>query len=105
MNGFEILPDHEEREIRLTVERWAHIISHVEMIEQRDRVVQTIAEPDTIIATVNDPTVHVYQGFYEKTPVTSKYLLVAVKMLEEDAFIITAFFSAKGKKGDVIWQK
>jgi hypothetical protein len=105
MNDFEILLDYGGREIRLTDERWAQIISHVEMIEQRDQVVQTLAEPDTIIAAANDPTVHVYQRFYEKTPVTSKYMLVAVKILEEDAFIVTAFFSSRAKKGDVVWQK
>lgn len=105
MNDFEILLNYVGREIRLTNERWQHILSHTEMTDQRTRIVQTLAEPDSIISTVNDPSVHVYQRFYEKTPVTSKYLLVAVKMLEKDAFIVTAFFSARGKKGDLLWHK
>ena len=32
-------------------------------------------------------------------------LMVAVKILEEDAFVITAFFTAEVKGGEQIWPK
>jgi len=105
MNNFETLRDYNQRPIRLTDERWEHIISHTEMVEQRQRLAQTLAEPDSVVSTQSDPDVHVYQRFYETTPVTSKYMLVAVKILEGDAFIVTAFFSRRVKRGDTIWQK
>jgi hypothetical protein len=105
MSDFEILEDRNGREIRLTDERWAHIVGHIEMIDQQERIAETLAEPDSIISTVHDSSVHVYQKFYLQTPVTSKYMLVAVKILEDDAFIVTAFYSRKVKKGDPVWQK
>ena len=99
-----ILIDHTEREIQLTQERYQHILEHPEMVEQMDKIRQTIAEPEVIIATSADETVHVYHRHYATTPVTSKFLLVAVKVLEDDAFVLTAFFSSRQKKGTVIWQ-
>ncbi len=98
-----ILIDHEGREIRLTAERREHILEHPEMAEQFERIQETIKSPETIITTTADDTVHVYHRYYETTPVTSKFLLVAVKVLEDDAFVLTAFFSRREKKGIVIW--
>lgn len=98
-----ILIDHTGREIRLTAERRDHILEHPEMAEQFERIQETIKSPETIIATTADDTVHVYHRYYETTPVTSKFLLVAVKLLEDDAFVLTAFFSRREKKGTIVW--
>ncbi len=96
-----VLIDHNGLEIRLTPERHEHILEHPEMVEQMDKIRRTIAEPEVIIATSTDETVHVYHRHYAKTPVTSKFLLVAV---EDDAFLLTAFFSSRQKKGATIWK-
>jgi hypothetical protein len=32
-------------------------------------------------------------------------MIVVVKLLEDDAFVVTAFYSSRVKKGDVKWQK
>ncbi len=98
-----ILIDHEGREIRLTPERRDHILEHPEMAEQFERIQETVKTPELVIATTADDAVHVYHRYYETTPVTSKFLLVAVKMVEDDAFVLTAFFSRREKKGTVIW--
>lgn len=95
-----ILADHKGRAIRLTDERLEHILEHSEMADQLERIKETIKSPSTIVATSADETVYVYHRFYEITPVTSKFLLVAVKLLEDDAFVLTAFFSGREKKGD-----
>lgn len=98
-----ILIDHNGREIRLTAERRDHILEHPEMADQFERIQETVKTPESVIATTADDTVHVYHRYYETTPVTSKFLLVAVKVLEDDAFVLTAFFSRREKKGTVIW--
>ena len=74
------------------------------MKDQFQRIAETINKPETVISTYADPTVHVYHRYYEITPVTSKFLQVAVKMLEDDAFVLTAFFSRREKKGTTIWK-
>ena len=99
-----ILADHEGRSIRLTPERHEHILEHPEMVEQFERICETLAQPETVVVTTADETVHVYHRHYEITPVTSKFLQVAVKLLEDDAFVLTAFFSSRPKKGKTIWQ-
>ena len=83
----EILYDHNEQAIRLTHERWQHILKHPEMVEQYNKVVETLSTSDIVVATLKDESVQTYQRLYESTPVTRKYMTVAVKILENDAFI------------------
>lgn len=99
-----LLNDYRGRPIRLTHERRMHILEHFEMHEQFDRITETLASPHFIVATVADPSVHVCHRLYLQTPVTRKYMLVAVKITEDDAYVLTAFFSSRSKKGAIIWQ-
>lgn len=47
----------------------------------------------------------VYYKHYTRSPAGSKPLMVAVKILEEDAFVITAFFTGEVKGGEQVWPK
>jgi hypothetical protein len=104
MREDQTLTDYQGREIRLPLERWKHIMEHPEMVDQQASITETLASPDLIIATDADPDVHAYHRLYPQTPVTRKDLIVAVKVLLDDAFILTAFFSGRLKKGQLIWQ-
>lgn len=104
-DDFEIWQDHQGLSIRLTSERWAHILDHPELVGQRERLAETLGSPDLVTATVKDESVRAYHRLYDTTPVTRKYLIVVVKMLKGDSFIVTAFYSSRMKKGNVIWQK
>ncbi|MBZ0279204.1 MAG: hypothetical protein K8L97_00605 [Anaerolineae bacterium] len=99
-----VLRDYQGRSIRLTGERWEHILVHPEMVEQRNRLEETLTQPDFVIETTKDQTVIAYHRLYPQTPVTRKYMLVLVKLLVDDAFIVTAFYSSRQKKGKIIWQ-
>lgn len=101
----EILIDFQQREIRLTQERWEHILDHPEMDGQRERLSDVLQEPDIIVATPKDATVHAFHRWYDETPVTQKYAVVVVKWLVDDAFILTAYFTSRVRKGDIVWQK
>jgi hypothetical protein len=103
MVGSERLSDYANHQIRLTDERWTHILDHPEMVGQYRRLSETLSEPDIVIATVMDETILTYHRLYEQTPVTRKYLVVVVKMASDDAFILTAYFTSRVKKGQVIW--
>ena len=104
MSDFELFTDYQNRAIRLTNERWTHILDHPEMVDQRERLVETLAAPDIVIATVKDEHVHAYHRLYENTPVTRKYMVVAVKMETSDAFVVTVYFSGRLKRGATVWQ-
>jgi len=100
-----VLTDFQGRGIRLTDERLAHIYEHPEMIGQDHRIEETLSAPDSIVLSNKDPTVHLYHRFFADTPVSPKYLVVVVKFLNDDAFIITAFFTDKEKKGVRLWKR
>ncbi len=100
-----LLRDYAGREIRLTDERSAHIQGHSEMQDQEPRISETLLIPDSVIASHHDTTVHLYHKLYDKTPVTRKYLVVVVKSLERDAFVITSSFTDKEKKGTRLWHR
>ena len=71
---------------------------------QLEHIRETVARPEVVIVTDSDETVRVYHRHYTHTPVTSEYLLVAVKIVEDDAFVLTAFFSSRQKKGKLVWR-
>ena len=99
------LRDRSGKTVRLTEERETHILRHAEMQGQIDKLGVVLNEPDVIVRSVHDPDVYLYHKHYKETPVTEKYLLVAVKVEGPDAFIITAFFTDTVKKGEKIWEK
>lgn len=100
-----VLYDRFGRTVRLTDERIAHILEHVEMIGQVDKIEETVREPDIVIHSQRDPDVHLYHTHYPTTPVTEKDLLVAIKMTQGDDFVLTAFFTDAVKRGERIWEK
>lgn len=100
-----ILTDRFDRKIRLTEERNAHILARTEMRGQEKKIIETIMGPEIVRHSIWDKDVHLYYKFYRKTPVTQKYLLVAVKVFNDEGFIITAFFTDRIKEGEVLWKK
>jgi hypothetical protein len=72
--------------IRLTDERWAHITEeHAELTGLRSEVLQTIAEPERIIAGRAGELLALRE--LEK----GKWLVVVYRELGDDGFVITAF--------------
>ena len=49
--------------------------------------------------------VELFYKHYPSTPVTSKFLCTVVKVLPEDCFVITAYYTDTIKRGDVLWAK
>lgn len=84
--------DSTGREIRLTEKQWSHICEHAEMIGEMENIKETILHPDTIVISPRDQHIHYHFRHYKEK---RKYLLVAVKFLNGDGFIITSFYSSK----------
>ena len=61
--------------------------------------------PDEVRHRIRSSEVWLFYKFYDKSPVTQKYMLVAVEVLDGEGFIVTVFFTDKIKKGDLIWKK
>ena len=88
--------------IRLTEERWFHIVeNHDELAGLSDDVLIAVEDPDFIVRGWTDELLAVRK-------INDKYLVVVYKELENDGFIITAFITKKVDKvlrRGIIWQK
>jgi hypothetical protein len=92
--------------IRLTGERWIHITSrHPEMATQKDRVLETISEPDMI--QQGDFTELLAARLYMQTPLTQKYLVVAYRENSiGDGFVVTAYLTRRpSTKRKILWRR
>ncbi len=90
------------KRIRLTEVQWDHIAyKHKEIIDQIEKIKQVLEDPDTIYFSPSEDN-YQYCKLYRETPVTEKYLLLVVKHLNGEGFVITAFFVSRIKvKGKV----
>jgi hypothetical protein len=92
--------------IRLTTERWNHIIAqHPEIATQRNRVLETIHAPELIQAGDFGELLAV--RLYNQTPLTRKYLVVAYRELAaDDGFILTAYLARRPSvRRETLWKR
>jgi hypothetical protein len=76
--------------IRLTDERWSHIIEeHVELAGMRRDVLEVVSEPERILQGNHGALMAVHEM------VAGKFLVVVYTELGDDGFIITAFLTRR----------
>jgi len=87
--------------IRLTKERWRHIVdARDELQERADDVLSAIAAPDWVTKGYRGSLV-AWKGYGRRG-----YLTVIYKELgPDDGFVITAFFTKTPKKNGKVWPK
>lgn len=93
--------------VRLTHERWSHIVeSHDYLAGHLDLVVETVGDPDCVVTGVKGELLAVKR--YDQTAIGVKHIVVAYKEQEHDGFVITAFMTSKIDKllkRGIQWQK
>ncbi len=76
--------------IRLTEERWNHIINnHTELISYKSELLKTIRDPEKILEGNQTELLAI------KQIITGKYLVVVYRELVNDGFIITAYLTRR----------
>jgi molybdopterin synthase catalytic subunit len=101
-----ILKDVFGQQIRLTNEIINNIKNkHPELSAQIDSIEEALLNPHKVVKSKKDSSVQLYYRYDYYLIIENKYLCVVVKIVENDAFIITAYFTDKIKKGEVIWEK
>ena len=87
--------DKTGRKIHLSKERYKHIQKHPLMDDSLENIKSTINNPGTIRCNEEDEKVsYFYKEFKERDPF-ERYLMVAVKYLNGEGFIITSFYTNK----------
>jgi len=84
-----VIQDCFGRSVRLTDERLAHILEHVEMAEMADEFERVLQTSSAVRRSRSDDDVKLFYEFYAQTRVDGKWLCVVVKYLADDAFVIT----------------
>ncbi|MCL4861749.1 MAG: hypothetical protein KJZ93_20190 [Caldilineaceae bacterium] len=76
--------------IRLTDERWDHIVDeHGELADQRDDVLETVQNPQRVLAGQGGELLAV------REVLPGKLLVVVYREFIEDGFVITAFLTRR----------
>lgn len=101
-----VISSKNEVPIRLTDERWGHIERrHPEMAGVRERVLETVAEPDVVYQGDEGALLAVRR--YPKTPLSAKFLVAVYRELSTaDGFIVTAYFTNRpARDREVVWKR
>ena len=89
--------------IRLTEERWFHIVeNHDEMAGFFDEVLSTVEDPDFVIQGYGDAVIAL------RAMGKKKFMAAIYKEIDKkDEFVITAFITSKvrTKKEVILWEK
>ena len=83
------------RVIRLSGERWSHMLHHSDMANKEEAVKETLISPLKITAYSIDKDVRYYYRYYKEHKSKAKYLRVIVKYINGSGFVITAHFVEK----------
>ena len=101
-----IVHSHNGVPIRLTEELWQHVMPrHPDMETQRERVLETLVEPDMI--QEGDFGAILAARLYPETPLTRKYLVVVYRETSsEDGFVLTAYLASQlSARRDTLWKR
>jgi len=94
------------RKISLTEGKYDHICKrHPEVFGEIYKMKKTLASPQMVRRSLYDEKVWLFYRFFENTPVTEKYLMVAARILNNEGFVITSYFTDKVKMGEEIWKE
>ena len=92
--------------IRLTAERWQHILhGHPEMVIERDRVLQTVEAPDLVQAGDFGELLAIRH--WPATALGSKFVVVAYRETDRtDGFVLTAYLTRRPSRSRrVLWKR
>jgi len=89
-----VIKDKTGRTITLRKDRWSHILKHPEMTNQQERIKETLEKPYKIIRLEGDENVTFYFRYYKDF---KQYLMIMVRYLNGQGFIITGFYTDKIK--------
>ena len=98
-----LIRDYGGHEVRLTDERLAHILEqHPEVARLGLLAIESaLRHPDTVVVSPAAPDDRLYYRRYVDPDLGEKLFCVVVKAV--DAFVVTAYVTARQKKGVRVW--
>ena len=100
---FEVIAKFSKK-IALTLRGYEHISErHPEVSGMIETMKETLVNPQVIRKSMYDDKVLLFYRLFDKTPVGRKYLMVGVKLYNNEGTVITSYFTDKIKMGDELW--
>lgn len=85
--------DKSGRKIHLTTERWTHInTEHPEISAYFNDFEEVLKNPTKIITYFYDDNIRYFYKYFKQRKSSSKFLLLIVKYLNGNGFIISGYF-------------
>ena len=92
------------KRIRLTEVQKRHIsFFHPEVLVNQVVLLETLAMPDMVTKGGGPKTRLLYKHYV--TPVSSKYLAVVIKELNQEGFIVTSYFTDGIRRAKILWKR
>lgn len=91
---FEVL-DKTRRMIYLSKERLNHLLKHPGIKDSMEYIKLTLKNPYAIRKHEVDDDARYYYGYFKDRDPIERYLLILVKYLNGEGFVITSFFTNK----------
>ncbi len=92
------ITDKTRRGIRLTKRQWRETtLKHPNMSAYLEEIKETLIKPDVISDYNIDEKVRYYYKYFKQIKSRNKYLLVIVKYLNGEGFVIKSYFEGKIK--------
>ncbi|MEK6899290.1 MAG: hypothetical protein AABW79_04300 [Nanoarchaeota archaeon] len=88
---FEVI-DKNGKEVRLTKEQWSKIRKKHPEVEHGEMIKETLENPTKAIHHSFDETMHKFYKYYKNRQYPEKFLMVLVKYLNGDGFVVTSYF-------------
>lgn len=93
------------KKVKLSEDSYDHIAHrHPEVSGELEKMKETLVNPQTIRKSMYDDNVWLFYRLFRKTPVSRKYLMVGVRLFNNEGIVITSYFTHKIKMGDEIWR-
>jgi len=99
-----LFKDYRGRIIRFSEERIRHIEVHFEMRDFESYVEETLLKPQIVVRSNRDEEAALYYRYYFGTKIGDKWICIVVKDDDEEPFGLTAYFTTKIKKGEIVWK-
>src|SRR3989344_5745168 len=91
---FEVV-DKRGKKIRLTREQWSKIRKKHPEVENEELIKETLEKPIKIMHHSYDESVYKFYKYYRNRPYPENFLMVLIKYLNGDGFVITAYYMDK----------
>lgn len=102
---FEVISKFSKK-ITLTKSGCDHVSErHPEVSGELRKMKLTLISPQMIRRSMYNERVWLFYRFFKRTPVTEKYLMVAVELLNDEGLVATSYFTDKIKMGNEVWKE